>query len=124
MGTVPLYNVQDDPRGKQGGPYYDDVMAMKQEEQNAAREGRAPKTSASYLKTVSHPGRVLVTGEALLAAHREAGAITTSEIKAPEMSSIEDPADVSERVQKEKAAVTAKRAKNSAESEQFVFEGL
>lgn len=109
--TVPVYDLQEPPAGRNGMLHYSDVMAKLQEEQNAAREGRAPNYSKNHLKSVSHPGRVPVTAEQLVSAHRSsANAAFIGEIKAAELGKIPNPVKVEAEAREREAEANRLRA--------------
>ena len=111
--TVPVYNVNDGPTGRNGGPYLDEELAKEQERRNALREGREP--DYSDLTQSPHPGVQLVTADQLLNANREAGHTFTGEITAPIYGYIPNPAKVEkERVERE-AKDSAARAEADAD---------
>ena len=61
----PLFNVNDGPNGRDGGPYLDQVQQRDAEIARAAAEGREP----DFENMVSSPGVQLVTAEQLVKMH-------------------------------------------------------
>lgn len=113
---VPVYNVNDGLVGRNGGPYLDEELAKRAEELNARREDRKPNYDPKHLKTVSHPGINLVTGDQLLKVSADAGSVALSEnggkITAPEYGKIDNPVKADQEKQAARTETAAKRAAN------------
>ena len=107
-GMVPVYNINDGPTGRNGGPYLDEELARDWERKNARAENREP--DYSDLTSAPHPGVMLVTAEQLILAHRTAGGIFTGEVTAPIYGYIPDPTKAEEERLNAASRAEAKRA--------------
>lgn len=63
--TEPLFNVNDGPNGRTGGPYLDQIELRDAEIRRAAAEGREP----DFTNMIGTPGVPLVTAAELAARH-------------------------------------------------------
>jgi hypothetical protein len=65
MPDQPLFNVNEGPNGRTGGPYLDEVELRAAEDKRAAAEGRHP----DYNNMTSTAGVPLVTAKELVESH-------------------------------------------------------